>query len=423
MILLLVTASAALAPTAFADTSTAELRAKLRSSRQALRAKRARLKLVRADLEAARQLIALYADTPLEDVIDGVVGDESTLTVAPLASDDPATDESAVDDATVDPAVSDAMADATVADDALVDASAADSDLLPVVIVPSADDIAALERRVARLKASARGWRERVEDLARRVRRRERIATWNRRGEWRPLIKLAARRYDVDAGALYRMMMYESGGRRTAGTTYKGLFQYLPSTWEASWNPWRGASIYNGWAQIRATAYAIKRGYGPQHVAVDVPSSLLRQGCGHRSETAGTATGAAPREGRRARRAPGAAEAAPRAPRTPRLGRHGRRAPGAAEAAPRAPRLSHLGRPRCTRRRPRDWSPCGTIGGGRAGVAELVDALDSKFGPREGVWVRVPPPAPALPVDVRCEGQRCASRRRVSRRVTGVLVR
>jgi hypothetical protein len=269
VILLIVTASAALAPTAFADTSTAELRAKLRDSRQALRAKRARLKLVRADLAAARQLFALYADTPLEDVIDGVVGDNlsfadaALVDVAPLtpvdgAGDDSATDEAAVTEVTGDPVASDGTADA-----ALGDASGTEADLLPEVVVPSADDIAALEGRVARLKASARRWRERVEDLARRVRRRERIAEWNRRGEWRPLIELAARRYGVDAGGLYRLMMYESGGRRSAGTTYKGLFQYLPGTWQASWNPWRGASIYNGWAQIRATAYAIKRGSGP----------------------------------------------------------------------------------------------------------------------------------------------------------------
>lgn len=273
MILLLVTASAALAPAAFADTSTAELRAKLRSSRQALRAKRARLKLVRADLAAARQLYALYADTPLEDVIDGVVGDDLSFTdaalvdVAPLAPvdgvTDDATDEPVVADATDDAAATDGTVADTVADAALVDTSGTEVDLLPEVLVPTADDIAALERRVDRLRASARGWRERTEELARRVRRRERIAEWNRRGEWRPLIKLAARRYGVNAAALYRLMIYESGGRRTAGTTYKGLYQYLPSTWQASWNPWRGASIYNGWAQIRATAYAIKRGYGP----------------------------------------------------------------------------------------------------------------------------------------------------------------
>jgi hypothetical protein len=273
LLLVTVTATVALAPTASAATSTAELRAKLRSSRQALKAKRARLKLVRADLEAARQLFALYADTPLEDVIAGVVGDELGFTEAALvavasptavdpAADEPAADEAAVADAADDPAVSDGTVDDPAADAGIVDTSGTEADLLPEVLVPTADDIAALERRVARLKTSARGWRERVEDLARRVRRRERIADWNRRGEWRPLIKLAARRYGVNAAALYRLMIYESGGRRLAGTTYKGLFQYLPSTWNASWNPWRGASIYNGWAQIRATAYAIKRGYG-----------------------------------------------------------------------------------------------------------------------------------------------------------------
>ena len=31
---------------------------------------------------------------------------------------------------------------------------------------------------------------------------------------------------------------------------------------------------------------------------------------------------------------------------------------------------------------------------GRAGVAELADAPDSKSGTRESVWVRPPPPAP-----------------------------
>ncbi len=104
LILLLLIATAAVAPTASADTSTAELRAKLRSSRQALRAKRARLKLVRADLAAARQLFALYADTPLEDVIESAAADELSFTdaalvdVAPLTPVDGATDEAAVAD-------------------------------------------------------------------------------------------------------------------------------------------------------------------------------------------------------------------------------------------------------------------------------------------------------------------------------------
>ena len=77
------------------------------------------------------------------------------------------------------------------------------------------------------------------------------------------LIAIAAAKYGVSARGLHRMMMLESGGRRTAGTLYKGLFQYHPSTWRASWNPWRRQSIFDGWAQIRATAYAIRRGMGP----------------------------------------------------------------------------------------------------------------------------------------------------------------
>ena len=63
---------------------------------------------------------------------------------------------------------------------------------------------------------------------------------------------------------MYRMMMRESGGRRYAGSTFKGLFQYHPGTWTASWNPWRHDSIYDGSSQIFATAYAVHRGWGPR---------------------------------------------------------------------------------------------------------------------------------------------------------------
>ena len=59
-------------------------------------------------------------------------------------------------------------------------------------------------------------------------------------------------------------MMIESGGSATAVGPggYHGLFQYAPTTWKGSWNPYRGASIYDGAAQIRATALAIHLGYG-----------------------------------------------------------------------------------------------------------------------------------------------------------------
>ena len=59
-------------------------------------------------------------------------------------------------------------------------------------------------------------------------------------------------------------MMIESGGDESVVGTggYYGLFQYAPSTWRGSWNPYRAKSITDGAAQIRATALAIKAGYG-----------------------------------------------------------------------------------------------------------------------------------------------------------------
>ncbi|NLG64479.1 MAG: hypothetical protein GX537_02595 [Actinobacteria bacterium] len=84
---------------------------------------------------------------------------------------------------------------------------------------------------------------------------------------WWPLIHEAAERNGISATGLYRLMMIESGGNSSviggAGDQFCGLFQYYPATWEASWNPWRKESIFNGAAQIKATALAIKMGKGP----------------------------------------------------------------------------------------------------------------------------------------------------------------
>ncbi len=84
-------------------------------------------------------------------------------------------------------------------------------------------------------------------------------------GAWWPLIKSAAAAQGVSARGLYRLMMIESGGsaRAVGPGGFCGLFQYAPSTWKGSWNPYRGASIYDGAAQIRATALAIHLGHGP----------------------------------------------------------------------------------------------------------------------------------------------------------------
>ncbi len=83
-------------------------------------------------------------------------------------------------------------------------------------------------------------------------------------GPWWPLIQSAAAANGVSARGMYRLMMIESGGSASVVGPggYYGLFQYAPSTWRGSWNPWRSASITDGAAQIKATALAIRQGNG-----------------------------------------------------------------------------------------------------------------------------------------------------------------
>ncbi len=83
-------------------------------------------------------------------------------------------------------------------------------------------------------------------------------------GQWWPLIQQAAGANGVSARGMYRLMMIESGGSATVVGPggYWGLFQYAPTTWKGSWNPYRGAAITDGAAQIRATALALRLGYG-----------------------------------------------------------------------------------------------------------------------------------------------------------------
>jgi len=83
-------------------------------------------------------------------------------------------------------------------------------------------------------------------------------------GPWWPLIQSAAGGNGVSARGMYRLMMIESGGSATivGPGGYYGLFQYAPSTWKGSWNPWHSSSITDGAAQIKATALAIHEGYG-----------------------------------------------------------------------------------------------------------------------------------------------------------------
>ena len=109
----------------------------------------------------------------------------------------------------------------------------------------------------------------------RRLRKLRRLAVYLHReivmeaaaahGNWMPIVRDAARHSHISATGLRRMMSLESGGRVHADSgSYHGLYQYCWSTWRAAWNPWRHYSLYNGEAQIRATAVAIHRGWGPQ---------------------------------------------------------------------------------------------------------------------------------------------------------------
>ncbi len=83
-------------------------------------------------------------------------------------------------------------------------------------------------------------------------------------GQWWALIQEAAGANGVSARGMYRLMTIESGGYASivGPGGYYGLFQYSPATWKGSWNPYRAAGITDGAAQIRATALALKMGYG-----------------------------------------------------------------------------------------------------------------------------------------------------------------
>ena len=85
-----------------------------------------------------------------------------------------------------------------------------------------------------------------------------------RAGDWCTLVDRAARKYGISAGGLYRLMMMESGGKvRAIGAgRYYGLFQYALGTWKSDWNPWKAESVFDGSAQIKASAYAVKKGMG-----------------------------------------------------------------------------------------------------------------------------------------------------------------
>jgi hypothetical protein len=111
--------------------------------------------------------------------------------------------------------------------------------------------------------------RRTIPALRRRVRRLAALVyrpmTPGPNGSWWRVIKSAALRHRLDPKSLQHMMMLESGGRPDCVSgPFMGLFQYCSAAWNGAWNPYRKFSVFDGGAQIWATATAIHRGYGPQ---------------------------------------------------------------------------------------------------------------------------------------------------------------
>jgi len=229
--LILLAAGVFAAPALAKDPSVSTLKQRLQYAKHKRDRAHERVVAAAANLAGARELLAATG------------GNQSAP--APAATPDPAATDTAVNGLTVPAGMSPELAAALLADG-----------------VVTADEIAGLQARRTAAKRVERRWTVKVRVLQKRIRQLKRIAVWNRRGQWKPLIDIAGKKYGVSTAGLYRMMMLESGGSRTIGGTYKGLFQYYPGTWTRSWNPWRHESIYNGWAQIRATAYALSRGMG-----------------------------------------------------------------------------------------------------------------------------------------------------------------
>jgi hypothetical protein len=130
--------------------------------------------------------------------------------------------------------------------------------------VVTAEEVAEQQARKARTKKLERKWTAKVRSLKKQIRTLKQIADWNRRGKWKPLIEIAAKRYRVSAAGLHRMMMLESTGQRhVVSGPYHGLFQFMHREWNETWNEWRDRSIYDGWSQIQLAAKCISRGMGP----------------------------------------------------------------------------------------------------------------------------------------------------------------
>jgi Transglycosylase SLT domain len=226
--------------------------AKWRHARHDLRGARLHLHQYRALLQA---LLAAQAVTDSGSATPTTV--EATPSPTPDASPSPLTEPSV--SATTDPSAS-----ATPSPEpSPVVSPSPDPDVPATVAAPVTTlTVEQVRAKIVRVQARVHRLRHKV----RRLRHRLHIERATARGYYVPLIRDVARRNGLSPSGLYAMMILESGGRATAvggGGAYMGLFQYCWSTWQAAWNPWRTSGIYDPAAQIKATAHALRRGYGP----------------------------------------------------------------------------------------------------------------------------------------------------------------
>jgi len=231
--LILLAAGVFAAPALAKDPSISTLKQRLQYSKHKRDRAHERVVAAAANLAGARELLAAAA------------GNQSAP--APAATADPAATDTAVYGLTVPAGMSPELAAALLADGVVTDG-----------------EIAGLRARLAAAKRVERRWTVKVRVLQKRIRQQKRIAAWNRRGQWKPLIAIASQRYHVSAAGLTRMMTLESSGQRhVVSGPYHGLFQFMHREWAMSWNEWRDHSIYDGWSQIQLAAKCISRGMGP----------------------------------------------------------------------------------------------------------------------------------------------------------------
>lgn len=251
-----------------AVTRLASLRAQLAAARAALRSATAVLASATDPAASTPSLVTVSVTTASPATGDGSAG--SSASAGTTSSDSAPTDSTPSDSVPTDPSSDPSSGETAVGGDVgatATDPAAASGSEASAAAVSTADVMAAATARATAARTQIR----RLSRLIRQQKERVRKARWlvnhpmqRVRGSWRYVIKTAAKRYRISAAGLYRLMMFESSGRahaRGCGGLYLGLFQYCRSTWYGAWNPYRRFGIYNGGAQIWATAYAIRNGW------------------------------------------------------------------------------------------------------------------------------------------------------------------